>query len=270
MAHQARLKLSVGMFYPIVIFSSYIFVILEWITRRQLIAEGMQISQQPFLTYMICGVFFMGMGIVQWRKYRLTLYPVMGFMIGIMCLVAPYAIFRDLIFFKAIYLIFFIALVMFIIINWKTLYGQERFELNARRWFRLSVEQIRETADGFTDRPYVAGEVGGAREEWVGFARFLEGKYIAKAFYENEDIYLAFSMNLSLFSSTDPRKFSHFCISGSGQLRVYIAPADYREYLKTYNFNQLCESFALTFRRFINYYRNGLESRIITELKSAR
>lgn len=42
---------------------------------------------------------------------------------------------------------------------------------------------------------------------------------------------------------------------------------DYREKL---SFDQLCSSLADIFNRFLDYYKNGLESRIIIELKSAK
>jgi len=37
-----------------------------------------------------------------------------------------------------------------------------------------------------------------------------------------------------------------------------------------FNFDKLCDSIGKAFMRFLEYYRKGLENRIITELKTAR
>jgi hypothetical protein len=262
--------MSVGLWYPIVIFSCYIIAVAEWGIRKGLIAEGTGVSQFPFLTYFITGTFFIVMGIFQWFKYRLWINPALGFLIGALCFLGPYAITGSAFIFKAAYFIILIVLALFIIFNWSVFYGQERFELNARRLFRLAVEQVRETADGFTDRPFFAGEIGAPPGELRGFLRLLEGKYITRIFPEGESFFLAFSLNKSVLTVGNPREVSHFSISGTGSLTVFVSEADYRQYRKTYNFDQLCRSLGEVFKRFYQYYNKGLENRIIMELKASR
>lgn len=262
--------MSVGLYYPIAIFSCYIIAIAEWGIRKWLIRDGNDIGQFPVFTYLICGSFFIAMGFFQWHRYRLWIYPVLGILFGILCIQGGYAIPSQQFFLKATYFINLIVIILFVIFNWPVLYGQERYELNSRRLFRLAVEQIRETADGFTGRPFAAGEITATREEILGFSRFLEGKYVARVFYDDKTVCFAFSMNRSLFASAMVKNVSHLCISENGNITVSIHEADYRQYRQTFNFNQLCESMGTVFKRFFEYYRQGLENRIISELKAAR
>ena len=51
---------------------------------------------------------------------------------------------------------------------------------------------------------------------------------------------------------------------------VSISEYDYRQYRKKFNFDQLCASVGDIFKRFLEYYEDGNEDRIITELKIAR
>lgn len=270
MISQSKLRMSVGLFYPIAILSCYILAVAEWGVRKELIADGISVSHFPFLIYFICGAFFILMGVFQWRKYRLWINPVLGILVGLLCFQGPYAISGSSFIFKGGYFITLIVVALFVIINWSTFYGQERYEINSRRLFKLAGERIFETANGFTDRPFSAGELQATREELLGFSRFLEGKYVTRIFHEGQAIYLAFSLNTSLLVISHPREVSHITISGTGSVSVFITESDYRQFRKTYNFNQLCESMGAVFKRFFEYYRQGLENRIITELKSAR
>jgi hypothetical protein len=267
---QQKLRLSVGMYYPIAIFSCYIIAIAEWGIRRELIGTGTDISHFPLITYFVCGVFFASMGIYQWFKYRIWINTVIGFLLGLLCFQGPFAISMHLYFFNATYFITLIVLAFLVIFNWKVLYGQERFEINARRLFRLAVEHICEASNGFTDRPYVIGEIDASEEEILGFARFMEGRYVARTFREEGMVYLAFSMNRSLYATGHASQVSYVCIASKGRVSVFITRADYRQYRKTYNFDQLCASMGAVIQRFFQYYKQGQEARIITEIKGVR
>jgi len=270
MINQSKLRMSVGLFYPIAMISCYIIAIAEWGIRSWLIRDGMDIHQMPFLTYYICGAFFIAIGIYQWFKYRLWIYPVLGILVGFLCVQGPGMITTDYFFTKASYFITFFIMALFVILNWSKFYGQDRYEINSRRIFKLAAELIFETVNGFTDRPFSAGEINASKEELLGFSRFLEGKYVARVFHEENTIYLTFSLNRSLLTVVNPREVSHISITEQGAMTVFITESDYDQYRRTYNFNQLCHSLGEVIKRFMEYYRQGLESRIITELKTAR
>jgi len=254
----------------VVIFGSYILAIIELMIRKSLNRDGYHISSFPFLTYCFVGLFFIGMGIYQWYRYRLWIYPVAGIILGILCLQAPALYGTGKLIFKATYFITFLILILFVIINWSAFYGQERFEINSRRLFRLAAELIRDTCGGFTERPYSAGKLIFTREEISGFARFINGKYVAKSIHLGDNIYFAFSMNRSLVNLEDPREVSHVVIDRIGNISVKVSEKDYRNYINRFSFDQVCSSVAAIFERFLEYYKQGLENRIITELKAAR
>jgi hypothetical protein len=267
----SKLRWSTGFYYPVVIFGSYILAIIEMVIRKALIRDGVISSSFPFLTYIFVGLFFIGMGIYQWLRYRFWIYPVVNIIIGILCFQAPYAIYvHGYSIFRVTYFITLIILVLFIIINWQAFYGQERFEINSRRLFRLAAELIRDTSGGFTERPYSAGKLTVSKDELLGFSRFLNGKYVARTFHLEDRIYFSFSMNKSLVNLEDPKVVSHVVIDFSGNISVAVAEKDYRDYVNSFSFDQVCSSMAAIFERFLGYYQQGLEARIITELKTAR
>ena len=270
MINNSKLRMSVGMFYPITIFSCYIIAIVEWSIRRYLIQEGEMISQVPFFTYYICAVFFFIMGIYQYFKYRLWPYLIISIIVAFLCVQGPSLIAREYIFPKATYFGTFIILGLIILVNWKTIYAQERYELNARRLFKLAANLITDISDGFTERPYAAGNFSTDREQLLGFARYLEGKYISRCIHKQKDLYLLISLNRSILTTDDPVSVSHILIQESGKMTVYITKADYHQFRRRYNFNQLCESLGDVFIRFYNYYQEGRDNRIYTELKTAR
>jgi len=267
----SKLRWSTGLYYTVVIFSSYILAIAEIMIRKALIRDGYHVSHFPFMTYFFVGSFFIGMGIYQWYRYRVWIYPVLGIILGVLCFQAPFAIpSYGISLFKATYAITFLILVLFVIINWNALYGQERFEINSRRLFRLAAELIRDTSGGFTERPYSAGKITFTTDELMGFARFMNGKYVAKTIHLGNNICFAFSMNRSLVNLEDPKEVSHVVIEYNGNISVTVSEKDYRDYIDRFSFDQVCSSMAAIFERFLEYYKQGLENRIITELKTAR
>jgi len=270
MSYQSKLRWSIGLYYPVVIFSSYIFAILEIAFRKYLHNQGAGISTHPYITYLLVGLFFILMGVIQWYKYKLWINPVLGLIIGILCFQAPFGFGDGFTIFKVTYAITFIVLVLFVIINWRAFYGQERFEINSRRLFRLAAELINETGDGFTERPFSAGKAEFTKDELQGFSRFLNGRFVAKPFYYEDRIVFAFSMNKSLIMLENPKEVSYAAFDYTGNISVAISEKDYRQYVARFNFDRLCDSTAVVFKRFLEYYRQGLEERIITELKGAR
>jgi hypothetical protein len=77
-------------------------------------------------------------------------------------------------------------------------------------------------------------------------------------------------MNRSLVVISEGREVSHVMIAYDGTVTVTISDKDYRDYHERLSFDKLCASMAGIFIRFLDYYKAGLEQRIITEMKSAR
>ena len=270
MNYRSKIKMSVGWIYPIGVLSSYIIAIIEWAIRDYLLKKGFEIGQMPYFTFLLVGLFFMVMGILQWFRYRNWIYPVLGFLVGIATIQASFAMPGHFNTLKVTYFLNFFIIVLFVVVNWRSLYSQERFEANSRRLFRLAAERLYETSDGFTERPYSAGKISSTKDELLGFVRFLHGNYIVRPFYLEDTISITFSMNTSLLVIHDPSEVSQVILGHDGTVVVTISEKDYRDYRERLSFDQLCESMANVFIRFLDYYQKGLESRIINELKSAK
>ncbi len=270
MSYRSKIRMSIGWVYPIGILTSYVIGIAEWAIRSYYIRNGSDISQIPVFTYLIVALFFVALGILQLIKYRNWIYPVLGLLIGLATFQASFAMGSDTEIFKFTYFLTIVVIILFVVINWKTIYSHERFEANSRRLFRLASERIFEAGDGYTERHYAAGQIKSDKDELLGFVRFLHGTYIIRPFYYENYISLAFSMNTSLLVIKEPSVVSHIILEYNGNIKVKISEQDYRDYKERLSFDQLCSSMANVFIRFLDYYQKGLESRIVTELKSVR
>lgn len=269
MIYRSKLKGSFGRVYPLAMFSFYILCLLEYLIRRELGAQGYEIFRVPVLSVAAVSIFFAAMGIIQLYRYRLWINLFIGIFLAIGSMLSI-GRFIDPVFSVEIYLINMLVLVLLVVINWNVLYSQERFEANARRLFRLTVQQIEETFDGYTERPYTAGKSQAGKEDLKGFARFASGKYIGRVFYRQEALYISFSLNKSILKAKDPAEVSYVAFTNEGEIKVQISRKDYHRYRERFSFDLLCRSMADIFVRFLDYYKNGIESRIITELKTAR
>jgi len=269
MFYKSKLRGSYGRYYPIAILSCYISCIIEYLIRQSLREDGYEIPPVPFYSALAMAVFFVVMGIIQLLRYRLWVSLVLGILLGLGTFMSLGQYVFSFITVQ-MYLLNYIVLALYIVINWRTLYGQERYEAGARRLFKLSAELLYETSEGFTERPFSAGSISSNKDELMGFARFINGKYIGRTFYLENSIYIAFSMNKSVIKILHPNEVSYISIGKDGAVTVRISSEDYRQYRATFNFDQLCNSMGNVFKRFLEYYRNGNENRIITELKTAR
>lgn len=143
-----------------------------------------------------------------------------------------------------------------------------KLEHSAMGLFKLAAREVSGEMNGFTGRPFQAGHHPYARNEVIGFASYLEQKRICLAEFTGNGIKLIFSMGISPLSNKYRDKLSYVSFGEDGKLSVFISKQDYRQYKKEYTFDQLCDLMGKTFLRFAQYHNEGLERKIITELKS--
>ncbi len=266
MFRKTKLRGPIGRIYPIFIISAYVLAIAEFLIRKELFLDGMDISKGPLIVTIIASLFFAVMGAYQWWRYHLWVYFGLGLLAGVstlqsMCQYSDY-------FTPQSYIINIMLVVIFIVITWPVLAGQERFEIKARRLFKLAADSIDETSAGFTARPYSAGKADYTSEELAGFARYLKSKHIANPVYRKEGIFMCFSLGRSLMLDPEPSSVSYVLFGSDGNLSVHMAAFDYKQYTRRFTFDQLCSSLGDTMQRFLEYYKDGHENRIIIELKS--
>jgi hypothetical protein len=143
-----------------------------------------------------------------------------------------------------------------------------KLELSARRLFRTAAQMVSTSKDGFTSRPYHAGNVEYSKEQIIGFTQYLSGQMIVHPVFTETGVYLTLSMGKSPLSIHDPTEISYIAFESTGNITVHIASLDYKKFSKELTFDRLCESLSDVFKRFMAYYKDGHEMRIITELKS--
>lgn len=212
------------------------------------------------------GAFFILLGIYDFYRTRLVTFLGIGLLFGTGTWHALLAFNHVTPFSFATYIVHLVAVVFFFIFTWPIIRGQMKLSKNARRIFRLASDSVHESAAGFTSRPFSAGQVECSVDEIQGFARFMNGKQIAKDITQKNKIILSFSLGISPLANPDLQKISYVSFSNDGHLAVHVSDYDYHRYRNQLTFDQLCAALADLFKRFLNYYRDGKESRILVEL----
>jgi len=175
----------------------------------------------------------------------------------------------DTIFSPATFHIHILILGIFIVFLFPILiYIPRELESNSRRLFEVAANPIDETGNGFTARPYPAGQAKYTKEEITGFAKFLTNKLIAVSHFTVDKVILTFSTGLSHFSNIDLSATSYISFDFTGNLSVNISKKDYQQYRAQFTFDQLCNSLAELFRMFLFLYQNGDREQIVELLKT--
>lgn len=254
----SKLRFPLGLTYPIALITTYIFVLVE-----------IMLFGKPIFSIVIFGAFFIVIGFLQFIRYRMWVYLFLGILFGT-------STWHSLTYFllsgrpPISNLIHILINGLFIILFWPRLSGQERLISNARRLLNLAASMINDTSGGFTSRPYSGGKISISDMDLKGFINFMEGKFVVKAFKKKDVYFLGFSMGVSPLVADDPLEISHVRIDSENNLSVSISSFDYQQYKENLNFDQLCQSMSEVFMRFIEYFKEGKESRIISELKSKK
>lgn len=266
MFRRTKLRGPIGRIYPIFIISAHLVAVIEFWARGILRSDGMDISRGPILVTVVASLFFLVMGLYQWWRYRLWVYAGLGLIAGVSTLQSMCQ-YTDLFTLQS-YVINILLVIIFIVVTWPVLAAQERYEAKARRLLKLVADSIEETQAGFTSRPFFAGKAKYSPEEIVGFARYIKSRHIAKPVYSAEGIFMTFSLGKSVLLDPAPEEISYVLFGNEGNISVHIASFDYRQYTRRFTFDQLCNSLGSTFQRFLEYYKDGHEERILDELKS--
>lgn len=228
-------------------------------------------ESQMFGTYYSAwgfGLFHVALGIYYYMKTRVYQFMLVGFVLGTGFWHYEAAEHMETWF--SMYTFYFHLLAYFILVftAMPVIVKAFKLEIQARKLFRLAAETIADTRDGYTERPYSGGNIDCTRDEIIGLGRFLAGKDIIRYKIENDTVTYGFSMNTSPLVDPAFQETSFVSISQAGHLSVRISKRDYKQYRKSFSFDQLCESFAGIFKGYIKHYQNNTENRIVYELKS--
>jgi len=224
----------------------------------------------PGYGVLLFGTFFIILGIIDFYRTRMITELALGILLGTGSWHLVLAVNRISIFSEITTVLHLVIIPIFLFLTWPILGGQRKLNKNARSLFQLAAELIFETSNGFTSRPYSAGNAEYSREEILRFARFLSGNNIVRSVIQEKTITLIFSMGISPLSEPELAKVSYVAYDAQGNVSVHISEYDYRQYKDTLSFDQLCTSLGELFKRFLEYYQEGKENRILTELKSVQ
>ncbi|UCF65780.1 MAG: hypothetical protein JSW33_08095 [bacterium] len=257
MENFSKLKWTPGWYVPLIIF-----LFLFAIAFEASLTGTLGIIAWAF------GAFFIFWGFIDYYRTRLVTYLIIGLLFGTGTWHALLAFNRVGPFSLITYLVQLVAVIFFFIFTGPILRHSLRLNRNARQIFRLAADGVHDKSEGFTPRPFNVGKLETSPDELEGFGRFLNGKQIIQLFSQKDKTFLAFSMGISPLSNPDLQKVSYVSFSKDQSMAVHVSGYDYHRYREELTFDQICEALANLFMRFLHYYQEGKESRILVELSS--
>ena len=192
--------------------------------------------------------------------------------LGLACVSTPYAIDNNgevglvPIFFAGFYVMMLV--VAYLGFNRKLKWrGQEVFELAAM--------PVEDTGDSFTARPRPAGQVLISKTEMVRFVDFMTINLIAFAFPEENRVVFVLTLPGNdlpylLGIKKDYITDTWVAIDYAGKISVNITQEDYLLFKQDLDFDQLCQSLGDVFAEFMEFSKNGQETRIIDMMNALR
>ena len=145
------------------------------------------------------------------------------------------------------------------------IFSNQRLENHYRQIFELAAGPVDAAGDGFTSRPYPAGNMEYSRQDLIGFSRFLDEARVAWPLVEEERMVLVLPGRMSSYSRVRNRDYAdltYVAFDYSGQVSVHMPQADYGQYRSRLTFDQLCASLAEVFKRFFTLYCSGESDQI--------
>jgi uncharacterized membrane protein len=149
------------------------------------------------------------------------------------------------------------------------LLAKVRNQWRAREILELAAKPINETTDGFTERPFPAGEIKFSEKQIKGFAAFMKKNMLAFPHFQKDIvtfILLDFDYRLLWPFKTNYSKRSYVSFDYSGKISVNIAKMDYKKFKHELTFDQLCESMGNLFKSFLSLYQVNKEKEILDRI----
>jgi len=216
----------------------------------------------------IWGVILIFFGVYYYWKLKLIHFLILGLVFGLGAWHYETAEHMNTIFSPITLIIHLVILFITFFTAMPKINKAVKLEIQARNLFRLAAQQVFDVSSGYTNRPFSGGKTDADKNEILGLARYLSGKEILIYDAGPDLITYAFSMNTCPLVDSQLNNVSYVSFTKDGNISVHISERDYRQYKNQLSFDQLCASFSTLFKQFLEYYKDGNEERIITELKS--
>jgi len=142
-----------------------------------------------------------------------------------------------------------------------------------REVLELAARPVSDTADGFTPRPYPAGEAKYTKEELKTFSKFVLKHRIAFPYKEGDRTVLIVNENMFihfLIKKKNYQKDTNVTFDSDGHVSVNITEKDYKKYKEELTFDQLCQSLGNLFKDFLLLHQRGEDKKIIERLNALK
>jgi len=217
----------------------------------------------------VWGAIYIIWGCAWWFRTRLFFYPVFGLVCGLAAWHYELATHGH----TVLSMPTFVAHLSFniaLLVLWggKTFVWQSTLEESARRIFEKAADNVKETANGFTDRPYVIDKLDYSNKDIQAFAGFLDKKRTTKSLSQPDKTILLFSLTISPLSFPSLDKVSYVSFAHDGQVTAHISKSDYSQYKAQFTFDQLCHGLGQVFKIMFEFYQNGEREKALDWLKA--
>jgi len=148
-----------------------------------------------------------------------------------------------------------------------------RIKWRYREILELAARPVNQSDDGFTPRPFPAGDAKYTRAEISGFARFVLKQVIAFPYFAQDRIVFVVPERMYrdfFFLRRNYLKHTYVSFDFDGKVSVNIAKKDYQKYKEELTFDQLCQSLGNLFKEFLGLYQKGESKRIIGRLNALK
>ncbi|MBC8184997.1 hypothetical protein H8E88_28220 [candidate division KSB1 bacterium] len=141
-----------------------------------------------------------------------------------------------------------------------------------REVLELAALPIKDTLNGFTNRPRVAGKADFTKHELESFSKFIAKNMIAIPYSQRNKVTFLLAMKIihKLGMPTDFSKYSYVAFDYDGNITVNIGKNDYLKYRDQLTFDQLCESLGQLFNEFFELFKKGEGVRIIDRMNNLK
>lgn len=140
-----------------------------------------------------------------------------------------------------------------------------------REVLELAARPVSGTADGFTSRPYPAGEARYTKDELKAFSKFALKHRIAFPYNEGDRTVLNINENMFIYfliKKKNYQKDTYVAFDSDGHISVNITEKDYKKYKEELTFDQLCQSLGNLFKDFLLLHQGGESKKIIERLNA--
>jgi hypothetical protein len=141
-----------------------------------------------------------------------------------------------------------------------------------REVLELAAVPVKDTLNGFTDRPHTTGKADYTEDELKQFTIFISKNMIAIPYRQKNTVVFLLAMKLihKLGMPTDFSKYSYVSFDSDGNVSVNISKNDYLKYKDQLTFDQLCESLGQLFIEFLELFKKDECVRIIDRMDSLK